>query len=175
VRVFQITDPHDWDPVPEAQPSVSPVLALVGFMGLCLLLGAVDAALMSGPARAWYLSLTRPAGAMPDAVFLPVWGGIYLMEACAAWLVWCQAGASSALQLWGWNIGATALRAAALFGLRSPVIALALCVISGLLLAAVVVAFGRIRSLAGWLMVPSLLWSGYLVYLNAGFVQLNPS
>ncbi|MCH2331617.1 MAG: tryptophan-rich sensory protein, partial [Roseibacillus sp.] len=33
--------------------------------------------------------------------------------------------------------------------------------------------FRKIHRLAGWLLVPYLLWLGYASYLNAGFLILN--
>jgi tryptophan-rich sensory protein len=46
----------------------------------------------------------------------------------------------------------------------------------GLLIVAVgftIRQFGKVHRLAGWLLVPYLLWVGYASYLNAGFLLLN--
>ena len=61
-RVFQNTDPNEWGSYPESSAPVSPVLALVGFVGLCLLVAAADGSIVAGAARGWYLSLNRPPG-----------------------------------------------------------------------------------------------------------------
>ena len=48
--------------------------------------------------------------------------------------------------------------------------------IIGLLIVAVTLTvrrFRKIHRLAGWLLVPYLLWLGYASYLNAGFLILN--
>ena len=36
----------------------------------------------------WYQSLAKPAWNPPQQVFGPVWTGLYLLMAIAAWLVW---------------------------------------------------------------------------------------
>lgn len=147
----------------------------MGFVGLALLVGLADRALASGAARAWYLSLDGPPGAAPGGAFGPIWAVLYVCSGIGGWLAWRQAGAAPALRLWGWQLAAGAFWAAAFFGLRH--LLLALCVgVAVLALAAVVVRrFGAIHRGAAWLMVPSLLWTGYVLYLDAGFALLNPS
>ena len=66
-------------------------LALVGFVGLCLLVGAADGSIVAGPSRGWYLSLNRPPGTPPNWLFAPVWTGLYAMIGVAGWLVWRRA------------------------------------------------------------------------------------
>lgn len=173
VRVFQITDPNEWGATPGSSQPVSPVIALVGFVGLALLVGLADRALDSGAARVWYNSLSRPLGAAPGGAFGPVWAVLYLSSGIGGWLAWRQAGAAPALRLWGWQLAAGALWAAAFFGLRHLLLAFAVGLVVLALVTAVVRRFGAIHRGAAWLMVPSLLWTGYVLYLDAGFALLN--
>ncbi|HET6183257.1 MAG TPA: TspO/MBR family protein [Acetobacteraceae bacterium] len=161
--------------MPRAEPWVTPMMALVGFLGLCLLLGIANAALVSHATRAWYLGLTHPAGGLPDWAYRPVWGVTYFCSGCGAWLVWCRGrmSAAPALRLWAWNLAVAAARGAALFGAHSLAATLLLAVVGALLLVAIVLRFRRQSALAAWLMVPPLLWSGYLIYLSAGLLSLN--
>ena len=75
---------------------MSPVLALVGFVGLCLLVAAADGSIVAGAARGWYLSLNRPPGTPPlaFAICLVLLGLIALtlraflpLRPAAAWLM----------------------------------------------------------------------------------------
>src|SRR4051812_22755433 len=91
VRVFQNSDPNEWGSHPGSSTPVSPVLALVGFVGLCLLVGAAAGSLVAGLPRAWYLSLHAPPGTPPDWVFAPVWTGLYVLIGLAGWLAWRRA------------------------------------------------------------------------------------
>lgn len=139
---------------------------------LCL----AEEALVSGPAHAWYLSLAHPAGTIPEWLFRPTWGCLALASGVAAWLVWRRAPVDSAgaLRLWGWSLFAMALRAACLFGVRNLPSTLLASIVCGALLIVILRAFQRRSRAAGWLMVPSLLWTGYVIYLSAGFLVLNP-
>lgn len=150
-------------------------MALVGFVGLALLVGAADGALASGAARAWYLSLDRPPGAAPEMAFPPIWVALYMCCGLGGWLAWRKAGAGPALRLWGWQLFATAARAAAFFGLRNPALAIGVGVAILGLLILVIRGFGAIHRGAAWLMVPSLLWTSYFLYLDAGILVLNPA
>jgi benzodiazapine receptor len=154
---------------------VSPTLALVGFVGLCLLVGAADAAIVAGPARGWYLSLSRPPGTPPDWLFGPVWTCIYVMIGVAAWLVWRRSASIRPLRLWGWQLAANALWAPAFFAMRSPPLALAVNLLLLILIALTARAFFRVRRSAALLLAPYFVWTAYATYLTTSFWWLNPT
>jgi tryptophan-rich sensory protein len=154
---------------------VSPVLALVGFVGLCLLVAAADGSIVAGAARGWYLSLNRPPGTPPNWVFAAVWTLLYAMIGLAAWLVWRRTVGTRALRLWGWQLAANAFWTPAFFALHSPPLAFAICLVLLGLIALTLRAFLPLRPAAAWLMAPYLAWTGYVTYLTAGFWWLNPS
>lgn len=149
------------------------MLALVGFVGLCLLVGAADAAISSYAVRHWYLSLTRPPGTPPNWVFGPVWGVLYVLMGVAGWLVWRRVGAARPLRLWGWQLAANAAWTPFFFGLHNPPLALADMVVLLALLVFTVRSFRRVHPVAAALLLPYLLWTGYAAYLNAGFWWVN--
>lgn len=149
------------------------MLALVGFIGLCLLVAATDASLARHSLIAWYLSLTRPPGTLPNGVLVTMWATAYVILGTAAWLVWRHAGAGPALRMWGWQVAANALWAPAFFGVHQIALALAVIVVLLILAASTLLAFRRQSQAAGWLMLPYLAWIGYVTYLNAGFWCLN--
>ncbi len=153
---------------------VSSALALVGFVGLCLLVGAVGGSMTAQAVHHWYLTLTPPPGTPPTWVFAPVWTALYVMIGTAAWMVWKRRGASKPLRLWGWQLAANALWAPAFFGLHSPRLAMGVMVLLLLLVGVTMRAFLPVRRTAGWLMLPYFAWCGFAAYLNAGFWLLNP-
>ncbi len=154
---------------------MSPVLALVGFVGLCLLVAAADGSIVAGAARGWYLSLNRPPGTPPNWVFAAVWTALYAMIGLAGWLVWRRTVGTRALRLWGWQLAANAFWTPAFFALHSPPLAFAICLVLLGLIALTLRAFLPLRPAAAWLMAPYLAWTGYVTYLTAGFWWLNPS
>jgi tryptophan-rich sensory protein len=153
---------------------MSPVLALIGFVGLCLLVCAADMALVSGPERGWYLSLTAPPGTPPGWLFGPIWAGLYVLMGVAVWLVWKRAVTPRPMRLWGWQLALSALWIPAFVALRSELLACAMVVVLIPVLAATMYSFRRVSRTAAYLVVPYLTWSLYALYLNAGFCWLNP-
>ncbi len=172
--VFQQTNPEEWGSYPGSSAPVSPILALVGFVGLCLLVGGADAALITRAVHTWYPSLTAPPATPPNWVFAPVWTTLYVMLGVAGWLVWRRAGAARPLRLWGWQLAANAMWAPAFFALQNPTLGLAVMVALLVLIGWTMYSFARLSRAAVWLMLPYLLWSGFATYLNAGFWWLNP-
>ena len=146
----------------------------MGFIGLCLLVAAVDGSMTARAIHQWYLTLHAPAGTPPNWVFAPVWTALYVMIGIAAWLVWRRLGAAPSLRLWGWQLAANALWAPAFFGLHSPALAMGVIVVLLLLVALTIRSFRRIHRIAAFLMVPYGVWCLYAAYLNAGFLILNP-
>lgn len=151
------------------------MLALVGFIGLCLLVGAAGATIIMDTAWGWFLSLSRPPGMPPDWLFAPIWLCLYGLMGCAAWLVWQRSIATRPLRLWGWQLAVNAFWVPAFFALRSPPLALAVSLVLLALIGLTMRAFAAMRPLAAWLMAPYLLWVGYATYLTAGFWWCNPS
>lgn len=152
---------------------VSPVLALVGFVGLCLLVGAAGGSLTARSIHLWYQTLHAPPGTPPTWVFAPVWSALYVMIGVAGWRVWRRLGAGKPLLLWGWQLAANALWAPAFFGLHSPALAMVTMVALLILVALTSRAFRRVDRIAFALMLPYGLWCLYAAYLNAGFLVLN--
>jgi tryptophan-rich sensory protein len=172
-RAFQNVDPNDRGFFPRSSEPWSPTLALVGFVGLCLLVAAADGGVTSLSLRTWYPSLTLPPGTPPNWVFGPVWGVLDVLVGVAGWLVWRRCGASRPVRLWGWQLLFNALWTPAFFGLRSPAIAFGILVILLVLIVMTVHAFARVRRVSAWLMAPYLAWTAYATYLNAGILWLN--
>ena len=164
-RVFQNLTPPD---------RRSLILALVGFIGLPLLVGLAGSSFTTAAIRDWYPSLLPPPGRPPNWLFAPVWTALYIAIGVAAWRVWRQPLPNRRpLRLWGWQLLLNALWTPVFFGLHSP--ALGLLVILPLLVMIVLTmrAFAPLDRPAAWLLAPYLAWTCYATYLNAGFWWLN--
>jgi tryptophan-rich sensory protein len=150
------------------------LLALIGFVGLCLLVGAAGGAVTAESVRTWYLTLERPPGVPPNWVFPVVWTTLYVMIGIAGWLIWRQPGHERAVRLWGWQLLLNAIWTPAFFGLRSPALGLAIILPLLLLIGLTIRAFLPLDRRAALLLLPYGLWCVYATYLNAGFLWLNP-
>ena len=149
------------------------MLALVGFVGLCLLVGASSGTISARSIQTWYSTLVYPPGTPPNWLFAPAWTALYFIVGIAGWLVWQRKGASRPLRLWGWQLAANALWVPAFFGLHSPALAMAVMVLMLTMIVLTIRLFWRIRPVAAWLMLPYFTWCLFAAYLNAGFLLLN--
>jgi tryptophan-rich sensory protein len=170
--VFQNVDPFGGGTSPGSATPWAPGLALIGFVGLCLLVDASNAAITAG-SGAWYASLTAPPGTPPSWLFAPVWTMLYVLMGLAAWLVWRKPGHRRPLLLWGWQLLVNALWSPAFFGFHRPLLALGVVIVLVVLICLTTAAFARRRKIAALLMLPYLLWTCYATYLSAGFWWLN--
>jgi tryptophan-rich sensory protein len=64
------------------------IVALALFVGLCLGIGALGAAVTATSVKTWYAALAKPSFSPPNEVFGPVWTVLYVLMAIAAWRVW---------------------------------------------------------------------------------------
>jgi tryptophan-rich sensory protein len=128
-------------------------------------------------AATFYMQLAQPSWAPSASVFGPVWTILYTLMAVAAWLVWRADGfraARVALGLFLVQLAVNALWSWLFFAWHRGALAFADIVLLLLLIVATLVAFWRIRPLAGALLVPYLLWVGFASALNYSVWQLNP-
>lgn len=172
---FLNTDPNGWGSYPGSSAPVSPALALVGFVGLCLLVGAAGGTIILGTPRAWYFSLVQPAGTPPTWLLVPTWVCLHAMVGIAGWLVWRRSTQIRPLRLWGWQLAANACWIPAFFALHSPPLALAIGLVLLVLIALTVRVFATLRPMAAWLMAPYLAGTAYATYVTAAFWWLNPA
>lgn len=137
---------------------------------------AAIGALASRGAEDFYQRLQLPVWAPPASVFGPVWTVLYVLMALAAWLVW-RTGAEDrkrALALFVVQLAFNALWSWLFFGFRLGGLALVNIVVLWVLTFSALVAFWRIRSLAGAMLVPYLLWISFATILNLVVWRLNP-
>jgi len=96
--------------------------------------------------------------------------------AIAGWLVWRERGlkgARGALALFGLQLALNILWSLIFFGLEQPGAAFMEIAALWIAVCATMIAFWRIRPLAGWLFVPYLLWVSYAAVLNGAVWRLN--
>ena len=143
----------------------------------CTFAAAGIGARASVQAASFYGQLQLPGWAPAASVFGPVWSVLYLGMAVAAWLVW-RAGPSravrSALALYAVQLVLNALWSWLFFGWQFGALAVADIVLLWVAVAATLVAFWRIRPLAGALLVPYLAWVSFALALNVAILRLNP-
>lgn len=152
------------------------LVGLVAWLAVSFVAAAIGGA-ASIQAGSFYTQLVRPAWAPPPSIFGPVWTILYALMGIAAWLVWRVGGfraARSALTLFLVQLAVNALWTWLFFGWNRGAVAFADILLLWALIVATLVAFWRIRPLAGSLLVPYLLWVSFAAALNYSLWQLNP-
>ncbi len=149
--------------------------ALLLFILATLLVGGVASYVTSPNIDTWYAGLNKPDFNPPNWVFAPVWAGLYILMAVAAWRVWKIAGLSSMpLKLYGAQLVLNFLWSILFFGLHRIDLALFDIFALWVLVMATAKAFHRRDALAGLMFLPYLAWVGFAMALNYTLFELNP-
>ena len=154
-------------------------IALVGFIVLCELAGAVGYALASQSLYSWYSFLNRPWFMPSDVVTGAVWAILYLMMGVSAYLIYrkregYRAIASGALYMFFLQLIINVILWYASFGLRSTAGGYAVTIILWIALFFTIMEFYRIDDRAAWLLIPYLLWLTFLTLSWYLLLLMNP-
>lgn len=141
------------------------------------LLGGLGGLVTSQSISGWYTQLEKPAGTPPNWVFAPVWISLYAMIGVSfaiAWQRgfrerWARFGLILFVVQMALNLAWTPL----FFGLHNLIAALAVIVLLWVAIVATAVAFSTQSRVAGYLLIPYLIWVTYATYLNVGYWILN--
>ena len=131
--------------------------------------------LLSGNYGDLYTRLEKPPLAPPSWLFPVAWSILYVLMGVAAGLV-CRAdhlGRTRALRLYYVQLVVNILWPVIFF--RFELLSVALVWLAVLLMLVLITwrRFREIDRIAGWLLVPYLVWCLFAFYLNAGIVILN--
>jgi benzodiazapine receptor len=152
------------------------LMGLGVWIGICFVAAYVGAMFTTPSVPTWYSELAKPSWTPPSWIFGPVWSALYLMMALAAWLVWRRGGlavASIPISLFMVQLGLNVMWSILFFGFHMPGIAFGEIVILWFAILATAIAFWRFTPLAGYLLVPYLIWVTFAAVLNFALWQLN--
>jgi tryptophan-rich sensory protein len=151
------------------------LLGLAGWLAVTFAAAAAGSIASAGSPE-FYRALVRPEWAPPASLFGPVWSVLYLMMAVAAWLVWKERGwrgARVALSLFLLQLAGNAIWTWLFFGLRNGALAFGEILVLWILIVATLVAFWRVRPIAGILFIPYLAWVTFASALTFSIWQNN--
>ena len=138
---------------------------------------AAIGAVASVQAASFYSQLARPDWAPPPGVFGPVWSVLYALMGVAAWLVWREpkgARHTTPLALFVAQLAVNALWSWLFFAWHMGAAAFADVLLLLALIAATIVAFWRVRPLAGILLLPYFAWVAFASALTWSVWRGNP-
>ncbi|MFH0943231.1 MAG: TspO/MBR family protein [Candidatus Beckwithbacteria bacterium] len=143
-------------------------LKLIGAIVVCQLVGGLGALVTTPAISGWYADLIKPSFNPPNWIFGPVWIGLYLLMGIAWWRA-DKAGN----KLFLGQLGVNWLWSMVFFGLKQPWFGVGVIVILWGLIWLTMKKFMRLSRLAGWLLLPYLLWVSFATILNIAVAILN--
>ena len=154
---------------------------VLGFMSFFVAVAAAAAPGVKCRPGEWYAHLDKPPWTPPDWLFGPVWTLLYFMIAVAGWLAW-DAGRGDGvtaredvlpLAVFLLQLVLNGLWSFLFFGMQRPGYAFADIVLLFVAILATIVLFFPLHPVAGWLLVPYLLWVAFAAGLNYSVWQRN--
>ena len=129
----------------------------------------------SGYGNAWFASLRKPALMPPAWVFPVAWITLYALMGVALACVLAQPSPRRrrAIILFGIQLLLNLSWSPIFFGLHEALSALIILITLVIAGVAATIAFWRVQTTAGVLMLPYLAWLTFAAYLNGAIVHLN--
>ncbi len=141
-----------------------------------LAIGAI-AAFLTRDSMMYYDVLVKPPLAPPAILFPIVWTILYLLMGIALFLVvregYEKTYVKDAVNFFLIYLALNFLWPIVFFNFQSPFFAFLLLVCMWLFLGITTAKFYRINHAAGWLLVPTLIWTTFAAYLNLAVWLLN--
>lgn len=160
----------------EVQGGLSVWLGLAVSIAICFSAAGLGSLFTDPEIGGWYARISKPSWTPPNRVFGPVWSTLYLMMAVAAWLVWKDkgfAGAALPLTLFAVQLVFNTLWSILFFGMHNIGLALLDIILLWVAILLTLLAFWRVQTWAGALMLPYLLWVTYASALNYSIWKMN--
>lgn len=144
----------------------------------CLAIGYFSGIVTRSSITTWYPTLVKPSFNPPNWIFAPVWSMLYVMMGVAAGLVWSKIesdkeAVKKALVVFAIQLALNALWSYLFFGLHNPLLAGLEIIILWLMIYETYIQFAKINKMAGFLLIPYLLWVSFATVLNGSIWWLN--
>ncbi len=125
----------------------------------------------------WYDLLEKPSFNPPNWLFGPVWTLLFLLMGIAAFLVWKNGLQKKevrfALVLFIFQLSLNLFWSFIFFGLKNPGIAFTEIISLWFAILATILAFYQVNKVAGYLLIPYILWVSFAAFLNYNIWHLN--
>lgn len=142
-----------------------------------LIVGFTSGFFTAGNVTGWYQTIQKPSWNPPSWIFGPVWTTLYILMGIALFLVWRSDAADSvkrtAIILFAAQLVFNFFWSLIFFEMHQPGWAFAEIVIMWILILLTIFSFGKISSLAAWLLVPYISWVSFASILNYTIWRLN--
>ena len=153
-----------------------PLKMVIG-AGICLAIGSASGIATASSVNDWFVTLNKPSFNPPSWLFAPVWTILYALMGVAAALVWHEGwekpAVKNALLFFGIQLLLNSLWSILFFGVKRPDFAFIDIIILWVILLITILKFTKVRKIAGYLLIPYILWVSFATVLNGAIWQLN--
>lgn len=154
------------------------IFKLIASILICQLAGVFGGIFTRHSVRTWYQTINKPSFTPPDWLFGPVWILLYFLMGISLFLIWNLKIESKARQvtliLFFIQLGLNILWSFLFFYLQNPMLGLLDIIILLFFIVLTAWTFYRLNPLAGYLLVPYILWVSFATVLNYSIWSLNP-
>ncbi|MEP7092821.1 MAG: TspO/MBR family protein [Flavobacterium sp.] len=145
---------------------------------VCLTVGYSSSTVTKTGVEIWYPTIIKPAFNPPNWIFMPVWTLLFVLMGIAAGLVWDKikeqnAEVKKALGFFLIQLALNVIWSYLFFGLKNPMLALIEIALLWLMIYETYLKFIKINKIAGYLLIPYMVWVGLAAILNASIWWLN--
>ncbi|MEO0098315.1 MAG: TspO/MBR family protein [candidate division WOR-3 bacterium] len=141
-----------------------------------LFVGFLGSQFTARTVKSWYPTLNKPPFSPPNWVFAPVWNLLFILMGIAFYLVWQKdfgGKIRSLLTIYFLQLFFNLLWSFFFFTLKNPLLAFCEIIILWFLILINIIAFFKVRKVAGYLLIPYLLWVSFALVLNFYLYLLN--
>ncbi len=142
-----------------------------------LTIGFTSGFFTAGNVSGWFQTIQKPSWNPPSWIFGPVWTTLYILMGIALFLVWKSDATESvkrtAIILFAAQLVFNFFWSLIFFEMHQPGWAFAEIVVMWVLILLTIFSFGKISSLAAWLLVPYISWVSFASILNYTIWRLN--
>jgi len=154
------------------------ITALLVFLITTFAAAGLGSLFTASSIESWYPELQKPSWNPPNWIFAPVWTALYVMMAVAAWQAWRRnmgsfSRARLPLSLFFIQLALNAAWSGLFFGLQNPKLALIEILVLWTAILFTLITFFRRSQIAGFLLLPYLLWVTFAMALNFEIWRLN--
>ncbi len=153
------------------------IIKLVVSLVITLGAGFLGSIATSQSVRTWYLVINKPPITPPSWLFGPVWTALFVLMGIAFYLVWQKGtgieGVKIAMIIFIIQLVLNILWSFSFFALRSPLLGFVNIIVLWVLILATIILFVKITPVAGYLLIPYILWVSFASVLNGWIMVLN--
>jgi tryptophan-rich sensory protein len=153
------------------------ILWLFFFISLCLIFGnGLGGYFTFISVETWYQTLNKPSFNPPDWVFGPVWTTLYILMGISVWLVWKREPSTDrtiGIRIFWVQLFFNILWTYIFFGIQKVGLSFLEIIFLIFLIFSNVIYFLKIDKIAGYLLIPYLIWVLYASVLTYNIWILN--